>query len=101
MRRGLLRRLKCDKPLLHHQLSAQVSPIRSERIHLPTTIGPEYFRDVWEQLGETYGVMVYQEDVIKMFYITQDFRCRRRYFAWCGRLGSFTKSEEPIILLAV
>jgi DNA polymerase-3 subunit alpha/error-prone DNA polymerase len=42
-------------------------PSGCERIHLPTTIGPlEYFHDVWEQLGETYGVMVYQEDVIKI-----------------------------------
>ncbi|MFE3868948.1 DNA polymerase III subunit alpha [Flavobacterium sp. LS2P90] len=72
--RGLLRRLKCDN---YKTLVAASSIIRPGvaksgmmkeyifRHNNPTQF--EYFHDVFkEQLGETYGIMVYQEDVIKI-----------------------------------
>ena len=72
--RGLLRRLKCDN---YKTLVAASSIIRPGvaksgmmkeyifRHNNPTQF--EYFHKVFEeQLGETYGIMVYQEDVIKI-----------------------------------
>jgi DNA-directed DNA polymerase III PolC len=72
--RGLLRRLKCGD---YKTLVAASSIIRPGvaksgmmkeyifRHNNPTKF--EYFHDVFkEQLGETYGIMVYQEDVIKI-----------------------------------
>ena len=72
--RGLLRRLKCDN---YKTLVAASSIIRPGvaksgmmkeyifRHNNPSEF--EYFHDVFkEQLGETYGIMVYQEDVIKI-----------------------------------
>lgn len=72
--RGLLRRLKCDN---YRTLVAASSIIRPGvaqsgmmkeyifRHNNPDQF--EYFHDVFkEQLGETYGIMVYQEDVIKI-----------------------------------
>jgi len=72
--RGLLRRLKCDN---YKTLVAASSIIRPGvaksgmmkeyifRHNNPSQF--EYFHDVFkEQLGETYGIMVYQEDVIKI-----------------------------------
>ncbi|MES2239403.1 MAG: DNA polymerase III subunit alpha [Bacteroidota bacterium] len=72
--RGLLRRLKCDN---YKTLVAASSIIRPGvaksgmmkeyifRHNNPSKF--EYFHDVFkEQLGETYGIMVYQEDVIKI-----------------------------------
>lgn len=72
--RGLLRRLKCDN---YKTLVAASSIIRPGvaksgmmqeyifRHNNPTQF--EYFHPVFkEQLGETYGIMVYQEDVIKI-----------------------------------
>ncbi|MGO4905787.1 DNA polymerase III subunit alpha [Flavobacterium sp. W20_MBD1_R3] len=72
--RGLLRRLKCDN---YKTLVAASSIIRPGvaksgmmkeyifRHNNPTKF--EYFHEVFkEQLGETYGIMVYQEDVIKI-----------------------------------
>jgi DNA-directed DNA polymerase III PolC len=72
--RGLLRRLKCDN---YKTLVAASSIIRPGvaksgmmkeyifRHNHPTQF--EYFHKVFEeQLGETYGIMVYQEDVIKI-----------------------------------
>ncbi|MEL6558879.1 MAG: DNA polymerase III subunit alpha [Bacteroidota bacterium] len=72
--RGLLRRLKCDN---YETLVAASSIIRPgvaqsgmmreylERHNDPTKI--KYFHPVFEeQLKDTYGVMVYQEDVIKI-----------------------------------
>jgi error-prone DNA polymerase len=72
--RGLLRRLKCDS---YETLVAASSIIRPgvaqsgmmreyvERHRDPTKI--RYFHKVFEdQLSDTYGVMVYQEDVIKI-----------------------------------
>lgn len=72
--RGLLRRLKCDN---YRTLVAASSIIRPGvaqsgmmreyifRHNNPTRF--EYFHEVFkEQLGETYGIMVYQEDVIKI-----------------------------------
>lgn len=72
--RGLLRRLKCDN---YKTLVAASSIIRPGvaksgmmteyifRHNHPNQF--EYFHDVFrEQLGETYGIMVYQEDVIKI-----------------------------------
>jgi len=72
--RGLLRRLKCDN---YKTLVAASSIIRPgvaqsgmmkayiTRHNFPGSF--EYFHPVFEeQLGETYGIMVYQEDVIKI-----------------------------------
>ena len=72
--RGLLRRLKCSD---YRTLVAASSIIRPGvaqsgmmkeyifRHNHPDRF--EYFHDVFrEQLGETYGIMVYQEDVIKI-----------------------------------
>jgi DNA-directed DNA polymerase III PolC len=72
--RGLLRRLKCDN---YKTLVAASSIIRPGvaksgmmteyifRHNHPNQF--EYFHDVFkQQLGETYGIMVYQEDVIKI-----------------------------------
>ncbi|GIZ09006.1 DNA-directed DNA polymerase [Flavobacterium sp. UMI-01] len=72
--RGLLRRLKCNN---YKTLVAASSIIRPGvaksgmmkeyifRHNNPTHF--EYFHEVFkEQLGETYGIMVYQEDVIKI-----------------------------------
>ncbi|WP_431609250.1 DNA polymerase III subunit alpha [Chryseobacterium sp. 'Rf worker isolate 10'] len=72
--RGLLRRLKCED---YRTLVAASSIIRPGvaqsgmmreyifRHNNPTKF--EYFHPVFkEQLGETYGIMVYQEDVIKI-----------------------------------
>ncbi|MGA9638245.1 DNA polymerase III subunit alpha [Flavobacterium sp.] len=72
--RGLLRRLKCNN---YKTLVAASSIIRPGvaksgmmkeyifRHNNPTQF--EYFHEVFkEQLGETYGIMVYQEDVIKI-----------------------------------
>nr|WP_315152405.1 DNA polymerase III subunit alpha [uncultured Flavobacterium sp.] len=72
--RGLLRRLKCDN---YKTLVAASSIIRPGvaksgmmkeyifRHNNPTRF--EYFHEVFkQQLGETYGIMVYQEDVIKI-----------------------------------
>ena len=72
--RGLLRRLKCDN---YKTLVAASSIIRPGvaksgmmkeyifRHNHPDKF--EYFHPVFEeQLGETYGIMVYQEDVIKI-----------------------------------
>ena len=72
--RGLLRRLKCDN---YKTLVAASSIIRPGvaksgmmkeyifRHNNPSQF--EYFHEVFkEHLGETYGIMVYQEDVIKI-----------------------------------
>ncbi|UJF29388.1 DNA polymerase III subunit alpha [Kaistella sp. 97-N-M2] len=72
--RGLLRRLKCED---YPTLVAASSIIRPGvaksgmmkeyifRHNNPTQF--EYFHEVFEEhLGETYGIMVYQEDVIKI-----------------------------------
>jgi DNA-directed DNA polymerase III PolC len=72
--RGLLRRLKCDN---YRTLVAASSIIRPgvaksgmmrEYVWRHNNPGQfEYLHEVFEQeLGETYGVMVYQEDVIKI-----------------------------------
>jgi len=72
--RGLLRRLKCND---YRTLVAASSIIRPGvaksgmmkeyifRHNNPTSF--EYFHEVFEEfLGDTYGIMVYQEDVIKI-----------------------------------
>lgn len=72
--RGLLRRLKCDN---YRTLVAASSIIRPEvaqsgmmREYIFRHNNPnkfEYFHSVFEEnLKETYGIMVYQEDVIKI-----------------------------------
>lgn len=72
--RGLLRRLKCNN---YHTLVAASSIIRPgvaqsgmmrEYIFRHNNPGKfEYFHPVFkEHLGDTYGIMVYQEDVIKI-----------------------------------
>ena len=72
--RGLLRRLKCDDYVTLVAASSIIRPGVAQsgmmkeyifRHSYPDRF--EYFHDVFkEQLGETYGIMVYQEDVIKI-----------------------------------
>ncbi|WP_398456061.1 DNA polymerase III subunit alpha [Sphingobacterium thalpophilum] len=72
--RGLLRRLKCDNYKVLVAASSIIRPGVAQsgmmkeyvfRHNNPDKF--EYFHPVFEQqLGETYGIMVYQEDVIKI-----------------------------------
>jgi DNA-directed DNA polymerase III PolC len=72
--RGLLRRLKCDNYKTLVAASSIIRPGVAQsgmmkeyifRHNHPDKF--EYFHEVFkEQLGETYGIMVYQEDVIKI-----------------------------------
>ena len=72
--RGLLRKLQCDNYKTLVAASSIIRPGVSKsgmmreyifRHNYPNQF--EYFHDVFkEQLGETYGIMVYQEDVIKI-----------------------------------
>lgn len=72
--RGLLRRLKCDNYKTLVAASSIIRPGVAQsgmmkeyifRHNHPSKF--EYFHPVFqEQLGETYGIMVYQEDVIKI-----------------------------------
>lgn len=72
--RGLLRRLKCENYKVLVAASSIIRPGVAQsgmmkeyifRHNHPDKF--EYFHDVFkEQLGETYGIMVYQEDVIKI-----------------------------------
>ena len=72
--RGLLRRLKCNNYKVLVAASSIIRPGVAQsgmmreyifRHNYPNKF--EYFHEVFkEQLGETYGVMVYQEDVIKI-----------------------------------
>ena len=72
--RGLLRRLNCDNYKTLVAASSIIRPGVAQsgmmkeyifRHNYPDQF--EYFHDVFkEQLGETYGIMVYQEDVIKI-----------------------------------
>ncbi|KIA83884.1 DNA polymerase III subunit alpha [Kaistella solincola] len=72
--RGLLRRLKCQDYITLVAASSIIRPGVAKsgmmkeyifRHNNPTKF--EYFHEVFEeQLGETYGIMVYQEDVIKI-----------------------------------
>lgn len=72
--RGLLRRLKCDNYKTLVAASSIIRPGVAQsgmmkeyifRHNYPDKF--EYFHEVFkEQLGETYGIMVYQEDVIKI-----------------------------------
>lgn len=72
--RGLLRRLKCNNYKVLVAASSIIRPGVAQsgmmreyifRHNNPTKF--EYFHEVFEkELGETYGIMVYQEDVIKV-----------------------------------
>lgn len=72
--RGLLRRLNCDNYLTLVAASSVIRPgvamsgMMAEYIFRHNNPDKfEYFHEVFkEHLGETYGVMVYQEDVIKI-----------------------------------
>ncbi len=72
--RGLLRRLKCDSYKVLVAASSVIRPGVAKsgmmREYISRHNNPndfEYFHPVFEeQLGETYGIMVYQEDVIKI-----------------------------------
>ena len=72
--RGLLRRLKCDNYKVLVAASSIIRPgvaqsgMMREYIFRHNHPGHfEYFHEVFEkELGETYGIMVYQEDVIKI-----------------------------------
>ena len=72
--RGLLKKLKCDNYITLVAASSIIRPgvaksgmmkAYIERFHDPTKV--QYLHPVMEeQLKETYGVMVYQEDVLKV-----------------------------------
>lgn len=72
--RGLLRRLKCDNYKVLVAASSIIRPGVAQsgmmkeyifRHNNPTKF--EYFHEVFKkELGDTYGIMVYQEDVIKI-----------------------------------
>lgn len=72
--RGLLRRLKCNDYKTLVAASSIIRPgvaksgmMREYIFRHNNPNGFEYFHEVFEeQLGDTYGVMVYQEDVIKI-----------------------------------
>ncbi|WP_343687845.1 DNA polymerase III subunit alpha [Chryseobacterium gleum] len=72
--RGLLRRLKCDNYKVLVAASSIIRPGVAQsgmmREYIFRHNNPnqfEYFHKVFEEeLGETYGIMVYQEDVIKI-----------------------------------
>ncbi|ANF51193.1 DNA polymerase III subunit alpha [Chryseobacterium glaciei] len=72
--RGLLRRLKCDNYKVLVAASSIIRPGVAQSGMMKEYIfrhnNPdkfEYFHEVFEkELGETYGIMVYQEDVIKI-----------------------------------
>ncbi len=72
--RGLLRRLKCNDYKVLVAASSIIRPgvaqsgMMKEYIFRHNNPGQfEYFHEVFQdQLGETYGIMVYQEDVIKI-----------------------------------
>ena len=72
--RGLLRRLNCDNYKILVAASSIIRPGVAQSGMMKEYIfrhnNPqqfEYFHEVFkEQLGETYGIMVYQEDVIKI-----------------------------------
>ncbi|MDR2270452.1 MAG: DNA polymerase III subunit alpha [Sphingobacterium sp.] len=72
--RGLLRRLKCDNYKVLVAASSIIRPGVAQsgmmREYIFRHNNPnqfEYFHKVFEeQLGETYGIMVFQEDVIKI-----------------------------------
>lgn len=72
--RGLLRRLKCDNYKTLVAASSIIRPGVAQSGMMKEYIfrhnNPdkfEYFHEVFkQQLGETYGIMVYQEDVIKI-----------------------------------
>ncbi|TLX26629.1 DNA polymerase III subunit alpha [Chryseobacterium indologenes] len=72
--RGLLRRLKCENYKVLVAASSIIRPgvaqsgMMREYIFRHNHPGQfEYFHEVFEkELGETYGIMVYQEDVIKI-----------------------------------
>lgn len=72
--RGLLRRLKCNNYKTLVAASSIIRPGVAQsgmmREYIFRHNNPnqfEYFHEVFEkQLGETYGIMVYQEDVIKI-----------------------------------
>lgn len=72
--RGLLRRLKCDNYKVLVAASSIIRPGVAQsgmmREYIFRHNNPdqfEYFHPVFEQqLGDTYGIMVYQEDVIKI-----------------------------------
>lgn len=72
--RGLLRRLKCDNYKVLVAASSVIRPgvaksgMMKEYIFRHNNPGQfEYFHPVFEeQLSDTYGIMIYQEDVIKI-----------------------------------
>ncbi|MCC6372884.1 MAG: DNA polymerase III subunit alpha [Bacteroidia bacterium] len=72
--RGLLRKLQCDSYKVLVAASSVIRPgvaqsgMMGEYVFRHNHPGEfEYFHPVFEeQLGETYGIMVYQEDVIKI-----------------------------------
>jgi DNA polymerase III alpha subunit len=78
--RGLLRRLKCNNYKILVAASSIIRPGVAQsgmmkvyfRHNHPDQF--EYFHETFkEHLGETYGVMVYQEDVIKLHCTLQEY----------------------------
>jgi len=125
--RGLLRRLKCDNYKVLVAASSIIRPGVAQsgmmkeyifRHNFPDKF--EYFHDVFkEQLGETYGVMVYQEDVIKIALhyagleasygdilrraisgksrsLKELQTVREQFFVSCQRLGRDLKLSEEV-----
>jgi DNA-directed DNA polymerase III PolC len=125
--RGLLRRLKCDNYKVLVAASSVIRPGVAEsgmmkeyifRHNYPDKF--EYFHEVFkEQLGETYGVMVYQEDVIKIALhyaglapaygdilrraisgkgrsLKELQTVKEQFFVSCEKLGRYLKLSEEV-----
>jgi len=91
--RGLLRRLQCNNYKVLVAASSIIRPGVAQSGMMKEYIfrhnNPdkfEYFHEVFEhQLGETYGIMVYQEDVIKIAMHYADGDILRRAMSGKGR----------------
>jgi DNA polymerase-3 subunit alpha/error-prone DNA polymerase len=107
--RGLLRRLKCNNInfsscFLHHT-SGCGAKWYDEGVYFRHNHSEqfEYFHETFkEHLGETYGVMVYQEDVIKLHCTLQEYPPLMEMFCaarWVVKdaLGCVTKVKDNFL----
>lgn len=123
--RGLLRRLKCDNYPVLVAASSIIRPgvaksgMMREYIFRHNGGGFRYLHEVFqEHLEDTYGIMVYQEDVLKVAFHFAELdmadgdilrramsgkkidarfeQVKRRYFANCKRLGYSDKVSQEI-----
>ena len=125
--RWLLRKLRCDNYVHLVAASSIIRPgvaqsgmMRAyiQRFHQPNSF--EYLHPVFkEQLGETFGVMVYQEDVMKVLHhfaglgldeadvmrrmmtgkkrSSEDFaRLRKKYFDNCAARGHLAELSQEV-----